>query len=308
MPVTPTGRYTVLNGRFRLRNPGSGPQPRPDGDTVRFVLDDPERAFALPRFSERAPRVSAAGVVSLRLETIDALETHYPISGGVEGAPAEVRQPAEPAEAARDRLVALLGFKRVRFDANGAVAQAARDEAPGHVLASGVEANGRVVAYVYAGASARPDGERVRLEADEMQRSVNVALLRQGLAYATLYETQPFELVLRARAIAAKARRAKAGVFGAEDVGVRRRRAIQGLPALERLVMLPKLFRRLATYFAQTEGALEGFDAWVRADPQRDDRLLLPSGEPGHLHDLYEVRAGKLGLRFQPEDALFLES
>ena len=49
------------------------------------------------------------------------------------------------------------------------------------------------------------------------------------------------------------------------------------------------------------------FDAWVRAEAQRDDRLLLPSGEIGNLHDLYRIANKRLGLRHAPEDVVVLQ-
>ena len=70
--------------------------------------------------------------------------------------------------------------------------------------------------------------------------------------------------------------------------------------------MFPKLYRRLEQYFAAGFDDLSGFDAWVRADPiHRDDRALLPTGEFGHLHDLYAVDSTGITLEFLPEDLTF---
>ncbi len=178
---------------------------------------------------------------------------------------------------------------------------------PGYVLADGVESNGRVVALLYPGKAPGADGTTVRVSAAQMRGSVNLALLAKGLAYASHYQSQPQELILASRAVAAQARAQGRGVFGAEDVGLKRAAAIKSLDALQKLVMFPKLFRCLAEYTLETGGSLSAFDAWVRDDLHRDDPLILPGGEVGNLHDVYQVRARRIRLCVQPEDVVVLE-
>src|SRR5919112_3201223 len=97
--------YTLLRGRFVIRYPDLPRQgPEPDGDTVKFLPDSPALVEALPRRSGRPPNINARGI-SVRLEAIDALETHF----------AETHQELEGANAARDELLRLLGFTNVRF-------------------------------------------------------------------------------------------------------------------------------------------------------------------------------------------------
>ena len=125
------------------------------------------------------------------------------------------------------------------------------------------------------------------------------------MASATHYQTQPHELMLASQAVAAKARSQGVDVFGAENVGLKKASSIKNLDALQKLVMFPKPFPWLASCFVKTQSNLAGFVAWVRADPQRDDRLLLPSGEVGNLHDAFVVKSGWLNLN--PEDITVLE-
>jgi hypothetical protein len=139
-----------------------------------------------------------------------------------------------------------------------------------------------------------------------MASSANIQILQQGLAYATLYQTLPFELIQAARKIAREARDRAAGVFGAEDIGVDKFAQIADIAALQELVVMPKLFRRLADFLVTTGDSLSEFDEWVR-DNGKDDSLILPSGEVGNLHDLYEVNDQGIGLRVQPEDVQFLD-
>src|SRR5689334_8869424 len=97
--------YTVLTGRFVIRYPDLPRQgPEPDGDTVKFRPDSPALVEGLPRPSGSPPDLTARGI-SVRLEAIDALETHF----------AETHQDLGGANAARDELLRLLGFTGVQF-------------------------------------------------------------------------------------------------------------------------------------------------------------------------------------------------
>jgi len=81
-----------------------------------------------------------------------------------------------------------------------------------------------------------------------------------------------------------------------------------GLPDLSELIIFPKLYRRLVAYFKDTHNNdLAAFDTWLRApDAHRDDRALLPSGEVGNLHDLYELTGAGLRLLHRPEELTFI--
>ena len=68
--------YTLLRGVFVIRYsdlPRQGPEP--DGDTVKFRADSPLLVEGLARRSGTPPDINARGI-SVRLEAIDALETH----------------------------------------------------------------------------------------------------------------------------------------------------------------------------------------------------------------------------------------
>jgi endonuclease YncB( thermonuclease family) len=294
------GRYVVLTGKFQIRNEAGGQQPRPDGDTIKFVVDDQDLVRNLPRFEGVAPKINRSGGINLRLEVIDALETHYPTD---KGRGREVHQQLDLAFAARDKLLELLGFADVEFNPDSTVKSAEAFSVAGFILANGIEGNGRVVGFAYAGDSPpKPNGQRIRLDAPLMEDSANIKLLEQGLAYATLYKTLPFELILHSREITRVARESELGVFGAEDVGVSKSAKIEDISALQKLVLMPKLFRRLADFLVITGDSLLEFDRWVREDERRDDPLILPSGEVGNLHDLYAIDGERLKLNFNPED------
>jgi len=97
--------YTVLRGSFVIRYPDLPRQgPQPDGDTVKFKPDTPALVDTLPRRSGRPAQINSRGI-SVRLEAIDALETHFDND----------HQELAGANAARDALLTQLGFTGVTF-------------------------------------------------------------------------------------------------------------------------------------------------------------------------------------------------
>ena len=178
--------YTLLAGAFVIRYPDlprGGPEP--DGDTIKFAPDAPELIEGIRRVSGRPPDLNARGI-SVRLEAIDALETHF----------AETHQELDGANAARDELLSRLGFTGVTFwpDLPNKIESADQDQVRGHVLTNGIDANGRMIGFVYPGEAAEPDGSTVFLEVPRADESVNARLLAAGLVYPAFYTTLPAQL------------------------------------------------------------------------------------------------------------------
>ncbi len=291
-------RYTVIKGKFWIHYPDMPRQgPEPDGDTVTFQADDLALVRKLPRFSGRGPNINKRGNIPVRYEGTDALETHF--QGG--------HQQLQFADAARDKNLDLLGFRNVKFFAEqpNKVQSVDANPLPGHVIANGIESNGRLLGLVYAGAGNLPDGDKPFVDAALLDRSINAKLVAAGLAYVEPYDTMPISLVKHLRGVIAHARQARAGMFPEEDVSTNNAAAIADLAALENLIMWPKLFRRLLTFFAEGNANLGQFDAWIREDPiHRDDSLRLPDGEKGNMHDAFDIEGNSLKLTFNPEDLL----
>ena len=291
-------RYTVIKGKFWIHyedHPRQGPEP--DGDTVTFHPDDLALVRKLPRFSGRGPNINKRGNIPIRYEGIDALETHF--QGG--------HQQLELADDARDLNLKLLEFKEVKFfaDQPNKVESVAVNPLSGHVIANGIESNGRLLGLVYAGATDLHDGDKPFVDAALLDKSVNAKLVAAGLAYVEPYDTMPLSLVKHLRAVIAHARGTRAGIFAVEDVNTNRAAAIADLAALEKLAMWPKLFRRLFAYFSEGHQGLAQFEDWIREDPiHRDDSLRLPDGEKGNMHDAFEIDGNSLKLGFNPEDLL----
>jgi endonuclease YncB( thermonuclease family) len=298
----PAPRYVLISGEFYVLYPDlprNGPEP--DGDTISFLPDHDDLVWALPRFNGRPPDRKHLGTYSVRFEGIDALETHFQ----------NQHQNLEFANAARNRMLSEVGFTQVDFfpDRPNKVQAAQPHPLPGHILATGIEANGRIVAQVYPGPAdpGLTDGDRVFVEEALLDRSVNAALVRAGLAYAELYSTMPFPLIGHMQDLVSQARTAGAGFWPREDVGITNPAQPTSVADLTDLVIFPKLYRRLVDYFTDQHTDLAAFDTWIRAQPDRDDPAQLPTGERGNLHDLYQVDANGVSLRLLPEQLIFLE-
>ncbi|MEV0235276.1 lamin tail domain-containing protein [Nonomuraea sp. NPDC050786] len=288
--------YTLLRGNFVIRYadlPRQGPEP--DGDTVKFLPDSPALVETLPRRSGRPPKINGRGV-SVRLEAIDALETHFE----------ETHQELAGANAARDELLRLLGFTNVRYweDLPNKVQSADQDSIRGHVLTNGVDANGRLIGFVYAGDHPGADGSSVFLDPALVDASANGTLLAAGLVYPAFYATLPAELRTHLAEVSQAARRKAVGIWPRSTADPNGAAAVTGLADAERLVMWPKLFRRIVPYLAAGFTDFDGFDAWLRADPvNRDDEVfLLGKLERGNLHDVIKGAGQQIRLTLWPEE------
>ena len=90
----------LIKGQYRIVHS------EPDGDSVHFIPDNPDAFTSL----HLNARLGSGGAAQLRLDAIDALETHYtPSAHGAK----TMHQPLELAHAARSRLLELLGFSDV---------------------------------------------------------------------------------------------------------------------------------------------------------------------------------------------------
>lgn len=290
--------YTLLRGLFVIRYadlPGRGPEP--DGDTVKFLPDRPDLVDTLPLASGTPARLNARGI-SVRLEGIDALETHY--NG--------THQELVGANAARDALLAALGFSGVRFsdeDPNQ-VEWADEDAIAGHVLSNGIDANGRMISFVYPGEPQGRDGADVFVDEALVSRSANAQLLQAGLVYPALYDTLPPDLRLHLAALSRAARtdRRPDGIWARSTADPDGAAEVTSAAALQQLVIWPKLFRRLVSYLAEGRRDFDDLDRWLREDPVlRDDGLLLlESQQQVRLHDVVDAAGQRVQLTVWPDE------
>ncbi|WP_329386395.1 thermonuclease family protein [Streptomyces sp. NBC_01351] len=228
----------LIRGTFRVPKDA-----KPDGDTVPFVPDDVAEWKLVPGHKPIQPK--ADGRVSIRMEAIDALETHFEGHYGP-----EQHQPLDLAHRASDELLTWLGFASVQRHEDETVTTIP-DSVPGFILTQGADVHGRCVALVGRGTPPACTGYEIKVDEKLLQKTANFHLISSGMAYPTFYSGFPRELREALTAETLKARKAKKGVWGdGVDVTTTGARITEmsSLTAANGAVILPKLFRRLKEY------------------------------------------------------------
>jgi endonuclease YncB( thermonuclease family) len=285
---------TLIKGEYRIVNAA------PDGDSIRFYPNDPD----LWRKLDRRVRTNREGGAQLRLEAIDTLETHYqPKNGGL----GTLTQPIEAGREAASELLKFLGFTKVTRGAREMVTASTPKAVEGFILSRSADVNGRGVAFAFKGNTTEAeDGAALFLDKALLNDSANYHLLQTGLAYPTFYSKLYIDLRKELTKVAQKAREKEKGIWASD-------RTTEGFE-LERLetitedvVILPKLFRRLADYLALNDGSpdLGGFKRYVES---LDDRVIvLPEGQITGFDTVIEVNDQSVNLTVQPEFLVFME-
>jgi hypothetical protein len=269
----------------------------PDGDSIRFYPDDPTQWERVP--GPHAVQTNAGGGAQLRLDGIDALETHYGARGSV-----PLHQPLEFAHKAADELLRWLGFRGVQRDGEE-VTQATPDQLPGFLLTRGADLYGRCVALIGRGDPPGASGSQVNVTVALLRRTANHRLMATGLAYPTYYLKLYPDLRRELTKQALSARPDK-GLWSLDRTqkGVE----VESLATLtDDAVILPKLFRRLVDYLTlnQDDPSLAGFPAFLA---QRDDRVfILSTGHYTGFDYVVEVKKQVVRLTTAPEDLVFQE-
>ncbi len=295
--------YSLIKGTFHIHyplTPRNGPEP--DGDTIKFMPDDRRLIDRLPR-PNRPPKFTQSGITTLRLEGIDALETHFSIAG------TEYHQEMNLALAARDKLLDEMGFGTITYFQNAEFKVETVENHPirGYILSNGLDTFGRTICFVYTRDHPAIDGSAIFVESEMLDASLNAFLLRVGQAYPAFYLTLPADLRQHLTNIVTTARDTGVGLWASATASTTTRATINDAATLQQLVIWPKLFRRLAAFFQDGHNNLIGFDSWLREDPvNRDDRLLLPNLELGNMHDLIVVVDDTVGLSHPPEDVVIV--
>jgi endonuclease YncB( thermonuclease family) len=259
----------------------------PDGDSIRFRPDSPDLVRTLEN-GARA-RASSDGTFQLRLDGIDAPETHY-------------NGHAQPlAEPARDALLAWCGFTDVRW-AGAEVSAATPATIPAAILAKLVDVNGRPVVFLLRDAFP-PDGEQAEVR---LERTANAALLHSGAAYVTLYASTDPALGDELRAIAAAARASRLGVWP-DDASGGFVLASQDSIGPDGSLILPKLFRRCTDYL-HSRNARETLPEWMtRMGAQQDDLVSVAGAAPVRFATLISQAGDRISLDADPLDLVFSE-
>jgi endonuclease YncB( thermonuclease family) len=271
----------------------------PDGDSIRFYPDD--SALWARVAGPNAVRTNAGGGAQLRLDGIDALETHYSPRGG-----GPLHQPIDLAHQARDELIRWLGFRDVQRTGE-TVDAATPAQVPGYLLTRGADVYGRCVALVGRGEAPAPSGTQAMVKVADLRKTANHRLIAAGLAYPTFYLKLFPDLRAELAKQARQARDAKKGVWAGDRTqkGV----DVKSLATLtDDAVLLPKLFRRLVDYLELNDDdpSLAGFSAYLsqRSDPV----FILSTGHYTGFDFVVDVRGQVVRLTTEPEDLVFQEA
>lgn len=322
---------------------------KPDGDTLAFKPHDSAALAALPGPDGAAGLVKfdpdTNGAADVRLQGIDALETHYqpavsdPKPPGATPPPGITRPSAgnhqqrqDLARGAANTLLGMLGVKVSDADWHpwGYLRQVTvggmiittkfQESVEIVVVASAVEREGRVLGWVFPGSVALAEGATLTETqlAALVKQSCNARLLAAGLAYPYYFMTLATALRGKLNTAVSTAQKANRGVWAVDTsaVGV----AIPTLTALHTSVtVLPYLFRKLLrswrlaalrTYWSWGDVSDAGLEAL-------DVGLLFASGNPYvytvsdrqflRLGEIVSVSGGVLKLSRKPQDIVFLE-
>jgi hypothetical protein len=281
-----------LAGTFRILGT------EPDGDSIRFYPDDHGQWALVP--GDHAVRTNAGGGAQLRLDAIDGLETHYTPQGGT-----PLHQPLEFAHKAADELLRWLGFRGVQRDGE-LVTTATPDALAGFVLTRGADLYGRCVALVGRGDAPAASGAAIHVNVAMLRRTANHRLITTGLAYPTYYLKLYPDLRAEFTKQAQKAR-PTTGLWGRDrtEKGI----TVADLATVtDKVVILPKLFRRLVDYLSLNDGdvSLVGFPAYLA---QRQDPIfILSTGHYTGFAYVVKVSGQTLRLTTAPEDLVFQEA
>jgi endonuclease YncB( thermonuclease family) len=278
----------LIQGSFHLKDT------QPDGDTVHFVADNSDDWRLVG--GKNPVQLTGAGHAKLRLEGIDALETHF------HGA----HQPLQHAHAAANELLDWLGFSDVQRKPDETVTASTPASTPGYILTRGADLYGRVIALVGKGGPPGTSGTEISVDVPLLKKTANHHLVSAGLAYPTFYRSLFTDLRVELTKAVRQAREAGKGLWP-DDVttsGVK----ITGLSSItDDAVILPKLFRRLVDYL--TFGMpVSWFPAYLAG--KEDMVTVLSTGERfTGLHNVVDVsNASTVRMTHPAEDLLFDEA
>lgn len=272
---------------------------QPDGDTVHFTADDPTQWNLVGGGGGRAVEHNALGRATLRLDAIDALETHY--------GPNRDHQPLQFAHAARDQLLSRLGFTDVQRGSDETVTATTPETVPGFVLTRGADVHGRCVALAGSGTPPGTSGMDIDVDVAVLRTTVNHQLLAEGLAYPTFYRSLFTSLRTELAAASAEARQAGRGLYPGDVTTTGAK--VTGIASLtDDVVILPKLFRRLMDYLHLDTMSLTCFPAFLAG--VQDRYSILSTGERrAGLHHIVEVTDDHtVRMTHPPEDLVFEEA
>lgn len=274
----------------------------PDGDSVRFIADNPDLYQNL-QGSYRIKPSKKDGSVQLRFEAVDTPETHY----------GSAAQPF--GDKARDHLLAWMGFKNIRYSSKNLdkIEFCEPEKVRGAILSKAAETNGRPVAYVILEADANllDDGDWIRVDEALLENTINYCLLKEGIAYYTVYTSTPYSHRRLLSEVASEARDANKGIWELDMTTEFVLEDNDSIGSCGQLI-LPKLFRRCSDYLKSVEkgfkGNLEDWLVWVSSGSRdENDHVVVDDYLEVKLSNLIEQRNKRIVFKADLLDIMFVE-
>ena len=285
--------YLVIKGKFVIVGK------EPDGDSVRFIADQPNLYDELHR--NYRIKLSRDKSVQLRFEGIDAPEVHYGKNAQILG------------EEARDRLLALMGFENIEFSGDQ-VKAADPDSVSGAILSKATDANGRPVSYVVLEEDANllEDEDWIRVDSALLKKTLNFQLLSEGAAYYTVYTSTPYIHRRLLGEAAQTARTDNRGVWAEDTTNEFVLVDKKSIVAPSGQLILPKLFRRSIDYLKAVESGFRGnLKDWLISSSEGsrndNDRVLIRDSVEVRLSDLIEQRNSRVVFKEDLLNVTFVE-
>ena len=274
-------QYKVVAGTFHVKGF------QPDGDSIRFQANNPANwdFFQWETETDKATKKK-----QLRVESIDAMETHY------EG----YHQPRTFALAALESLLEKLGITSVTYSLSLTQIVDANDGKAGFIASASTDRFGRPVSYVFPKSAKLTDGAVLDSATLPIEESLNFDLAREGLVYPTFYTTTDRVFAEKIRAVVARARKTKRGIWSIDrtsDFTLWDIRTLQ-----EDILLLPKLFRRLVSFF---DGYSDFGKLGEYMAKQRDNLVLWDGTKKKSLAELMKISGRRIQMKTPIEDILF---
>lgn len=274
-------QYKVIAGTFHVKGF------EPDGDSIRFQAANPANweFFAWPTELDKVSKRK-----QLRVEAIDAMETHY----------AGYHQPRPFALAALESLLEMLEITSVTYSLGFTKIVDASDGKPGFIAAGTTDRFGRPVSYLFPKKAKLTDGAVMDSSQLPVEESINFQMAREGLVYPTFYTTTDRVFAEKIRAVVSRARQTKRGIWSIDrtsDFSLWDVRTLQ-----EDILLMPKLFRRLVSFIDCYADYVQLEDYMKK---QRDNLQLWDGTKKRSLADLMKFTGRRIQMKTPVEDILF---
>ncbi|MBP8164835.1 MAG: hypothetical protein KAX86_05310, partial [Anaerolineales bacterium] len=193
-----------------------------------------------------------------------------------------------------------LNIKSVTYSLSVTQIVEADDGKAGFIASASTDRFGRPVSYIFPKNAKLTDGAVLDSNTLPIEDSINFQLAREGLVYPTFYTTTDRVFAEKIRAVVARARATKRGIWSIDktaDFTLLDLRTLQ-----EDILLMPKLFRRLVGFF-DNYADYEKLPTYMAK--QRDNLVLWDGTKKKSLADLMTITGRRLQMKTPVEDILF---